>query len=88
MCGTLGTAFTGAMAWLLIPTHGWRYFVVACATPFLITLIFRLFARYESPRFLMISGEKEQAWMVVTKIAQINKTPLPAGMLQKFVISF
>ncbi|CAI9722613.1 vesicle 2-related 7-like [Octopus vulgaris] len=81
MCGTLGTAFTGAMAWLLIPTHGWRYFVVACATPFLITLIFRLFARYESPRFLMISGEKEQAWMVVTKIAQINKTPLPAGKL-------
>ncbi|XP_046573742.1 synaptic vesicle 2-related protein-like [Haliotis rubra] len=78
-CGALGAVAAGGIAWLILPRFGWRWFVGACAVPSIIVFILRFIVRSESPRYLMISGQKEKAMKVLQNIAAQNKTELPEG---------
>ncbi|XP_071100327.1 synaptic vesicle 2-related protein-like [Haliotis cracherodii] len=78
-CGALGAVAAGGFAWLILPRFGWRWFVGACAVPSIIVFILRFIVRTESPRYLMISGQKEKAMKVLKNIATQNKTELPEG---------
>ncbi|XP_050409288.2 uncharacterized protein LOC126824156 [Patella vulgata] len=74
--GALGAILTGGLAWLIIPTWGWRWFVGASAIPSIIIFFLRLFIRYESPRYLFSSGKKQEGMKVLKIIAAKNKTNL------------
>lgn len=74
-----GSCLACGLAWWLIPTYpiyGWRYYIVACATPALVVAIFRLVFYVESPRYFTARGKFEQAWRVFSIIAVINRKRL------------
>ena len=70
-----GACLACGLAWWLIPTypiHGWRYYIIACATPAVIVAIFRLVFYVESPRYLTANSKLEEAWKVFKTIAAVN----------------
>ena len=73
MSGSLGVAYTSAVAWLLIPHHHWRLFIGACAVPMFVIFLVRLLVSVESPRFLLSKGKYDEAIKILTKIATQNK---------------
>lgn len=79
LCGAFGALCTAGFAWALLPKYGWRVFVGACAGPCCIVLLYRLWFKYESPRYLYISGHKEKGISVLKEIARQNCTCLPEG---------
>ncbi|KAL4225723.1 hypothetical protein ACF0H5_016412 [Mactra antiquata] len=79
LCGALGALSTAGFAWALLPRYGWRVFVGACAAPSCIILLYRLWCNYESPRYLYISGKKEEGKSLLVDIARQNGTKLPEG---------
>ncbi|KAH3884119.1 synaptic vesicle 2-related protein-like [Dreissena polymorpha] len=79
LCGALGAVYTSAMAWVLLKPHGWRWFVVACTGPACLVFVYRLWFRYESPRFLYVSGRHEEGMHVLEEIARQNNVILPPG---------
>ena len=76
-----GNIWSTALAWALIPTYGWRPYVVACALPLLPVMVARFFVE-ESPRYLLVSGRPEAAAKVILDIARGNGT-VPAFYAQQ-----
>ncbi|XP_028401281.1 solute carrier family 22 member 16-like isoform X2 [Dendronephthya gigantea] len=69
----------------LIPA--WRMFLLATAV-IAIPVLFIYWLVPESPRWLLLNGKKEEAKKVLTKVAKMNKRPLPDDLvLQKPVIT-
>ena len=79
-CGALGAVYTAGMAWLMIGRYSWRWFVGMCAVPSVITVVYRFFVNYESPRYLFVSGQKEKALDILAEIVRQNGESLPKGM--------
>jgi hypothetical protein len=50
------------------------------ALPFLLLLVFYP-ALPESPRYLMVKGDKQGAWKVLEQVARVNGAVLPSGSL-------
>lgn len=67
----LGQILTTAIAWLTIPHHGWRVFLLACAAPSFLTAFLRPFIP-ESPRHLLVHGYEKEAREVLRQIAELN----------------
>ena len=70
-----GYCAASGLAWWLIPTYednGWRYFIIAMATPSLVTACFRLMFYFQSPRFLLAKGRYDQAWRTLSIMAKMN----------------
>lgn len=67
----LGQLYTTLAAWVLIPSLGWRAFVVACALPPLLAAFMRPLIP-ESPRWLLMKGRQEEATAVLRLIAETN----------------
>ena len=67
--------------------HGWRYFVVLCAVPCLLSTIIGTYYVPESPRWLLTVGKADQAMEILRKGAITNKldpyTIFPEGMMLK-----
>ncbi|GMH17539.1 hypothetical protein Nepgr_019380 [Nepenthes gracilis] len=77
---TVGTIIEASLAWIVMPSLGWRWLLALSAIPTTFLLIF--YAKTpESPRYLCMKGKLNDALEVLEKIAIINQTNLPSGIL-------
>ncbi len=76
----LGTIAAAGLAWLVVPRLGWRWLLGLSALPGFIIFFIRRHVP-ESPRYLLVSGKKDQARDVLAHIARQNGTDLPEGEL-------
>lgn len=76
--GTVGTSF---LAWLVLPTLGWRWMLVFAAIPFaMLAAVFPSLP--ESVRFLLITGRDQEANNVLKKLALTNnQVPLQGNVV-------
>src|ERR671915_2397404 len=65
----VGTITAAALAWLLVPTFGWRPLLASSAVAGLLVLWVRR-SIPESPRYLAISGKNEEAREILAGIAR------------------
>ena len=72
----LGTVAAAGLAWLIVPTLGWRWLLGISALPGLIIFFIRRDIP-ESPRYLMIKGQPEKAREVLARVAKENGTSMP-----------
>jgi putative MFS transporter len=70
----VGTLAAAGLAWILVPTLGWRYLLATSA----VAAVFVLWVRTrvpESPRWLMTQGREQEARAVLNQIAAANGSP-------------
>ncbi|GAV90480.1 Sugar_tr domain-containing protein/MFS_1 domain-containing protein [Cephalotus follicularis] len=77
---TIGTIFEALVAWIIMPTLGWRWLLALSAIPSSLLLLF-YGVTPESPRYLCLKGRKNDAVSVLETIARLNGTKLPSGIL-------
>ncbi|KAK4396644.1 Organic cation/carnitine transporter 7 [Sesamum angolense] len=77
---TVGTIFEAGLAWIIMPSFGWRWLVALSSGPSFIVLLLYCLAP-ESPRFLCMKGRTNEAYNILRKAALLNGTALPAGKL-------
>lgn len=77
---TLGTILEASLAWFVMPTLGWRWLLALSALPSSLLLIFYSVAP-ESPRYLCLKGRTTEAITILEKVARLNGTKLPSGIL-------
>jgi len=76
----LGTIVAAGLAWLVVPRLGWRWLLGLSALPGLIIFFIRRYVP-ESPRYLLVSGQKAKAMEILKQVARENKRTLPEGEL-------
>ncbi|KAL0338815.1 UNVERIFIED_CONTAM: Organic cation/carnitine transporter 7 [Sesamum angustifolium] len=76
----LGELFEASIAWIVMPTLGWRWLLALSALPALLVVIFSVFVP-ESPRYLFAEGRTNEAFGILKKVALMNRKTLPAGIL-------
>ena len=79
---TFGAMMEVLLALVLIDSLGWRWWLFASATPLLIFFLAAYYTMPESPRYLLASGNKQEAQKTIEKIAIENKVELPKGTLR------
>jgi putative MFS transporter len=72
----LGAVLAAGLAWLVVPNLGWRWLLAISALPGLLILFIRRLVP-ESPRYLMVRGQTEQAAEVLRQVARENGRSLP-----------
>ncbi|CAO2824577.1 unnamed protein product [Amaranthus hypochondriacus] len=77
---TIGTLLEASLAWIIMPSLGWRWLLGFSAVPSAVLLIFYRSAP-ESPRYLCRTGRTDEALRILEWIAQMNKAELPSGNL-------
>ncbi|XP_059641971.1 organic cation/carnitine transporter 7 [Cornus florida] len=77
---TLGTILEASLAWFVMPTLGWRWLLALSAFPSSLLLLFYGLTP-ESPRYLCMKGRTDDALNVLEKVARMNRTKLPPGIL-------
>jgi MFS transporter, putative metabolite:H+ symporter len=70
----VGTLAAAGLAWLLVPTLGWRYLMATSAVAGLFVLWVRMRVP-ESPRWLMTKGREAEAREVLNTVAETNGAP-------------
>jgi len=65
---------------LVMPRLGWRWLLAFSSVPSSLLLLFYRWTS-ESPRYLILQGRKAEALAILEKIARMNKTQLPPGVL-------
>ncbi len=77
----LGSVLAAGLAWLIVPTLGWRWLL---GVPAVAAVVIFFFRRYipESPRYLMVKGRKDEALAVLRQVAHKNGRTLPSFTLQ------
>ncbi|KAL0719565.1 hypothetical protein Bca4012_068889 [Brassica carinata] len=78
---TVGTVFEASLAWLIMPSLGWRWLLALSSVPSSLLLLFYRWTP-ESPRYLILQGRKAEAQSILENIARMNRTPLPKGVLR------
>ncbi|KAL0410344.1 UNVERIFIED_CONTAM: Pentatricopeptide repeat-containing protein, mitochondrial [Sesamum latifolium] len=76
----LGELFEASLAWIIMPSLGWRWLLGLSALPALLVVIFSVFVP-ESPRYLFAEGRINEAFDILKKVALMNRKKLPAGIL-------
>lgn len=77
---TFGTIFEASLAWIIMPRLGWRWLLALSSVPcFILLLLYGLTP--ESPRYLCMKGRTNDARNVLAKLAQLNQSNLPPGIL-------
>lgn len=76
---TVGTILEASLAWLVMPSLGWRWLLVLSAVPSSFLLVFYS-KTPESPRYLCLRGRTDDALHILQKIAIVNQTELPSGI--------
>lgn len=77
---TFGTIFEASLAWIVMPRMSWRWLLAFSSLPSIALLLFYHLAP-ESPRYLCMKGRISDAHKILEKIALLNQTKLPTGML-------
>ncbi|KAG8376294.1 hypothetical protein BUALT_Bualt09G0048300 [Buddleja alternifolia] len=77
---SIGTILEASLAWIVMPRYGWRWLLILSSLPCLAAFIL-YFLTIESPRYLYTTGRITDAQNVLKKMAAINKTQLPSGIL-------
>ncbi|XP_077222479.1 major facilitator superfamily protein [Tasmannia lanceolata] len=77
---TIGTILEASLAWIVMPTMGWRWLLALSSLPALVLLLFYHVVP-ESPRYLCTKGRTTDAIHVLEKIAKVNRRSLPPGLL-------
>ncbi|KAF5201817.1 organic cation/carnitine transporter [Thalictrum thalictroides] len=77
---TVGTILEASLAWIVMPTLGWRWLLALSALPSFILLLFFSFAP-ESPRYLCLNGRTTEALAILKTIARLNRVELRSGKL-------
>jgi putative MFS transporter len=72
----LGTVIAAGLAWLLVPSFGWRPLLATSAVAAALVLWIRR-SIPESPRYLAISGKSDEAREILARIATENGRPAP-----------
>src|SRR5215216_7342503 len=72
----VGTILAAGLAWLIVPSFGWRPFLASSAVAALLVLWIRRSVP-ESPRYLAISGSADEAKEILTRVATANDRPGP-----------
>ncbi|PWA82144.1 organic cation/carnitine transporter 7 [Artemisia annua] len=79
-CCSIGTCLEALLAWLIVPTFGWRVLFGVSSLPSLLVLVFYKFVP-ESPIYLYSKGKLEDAIKVLMEGATLNGKALPEGSL-------
>jgi hypothetical protein len=69
---SIGATFVVAMAWLVLPSWGWRQLVLFTTLPVLVSLVLSFFYLPESPRWLLCQGRGTEARQVLIEAVQVN----------------
>ncbi|CAN1143867.1 Organic cation/carnitine transporter 7 [Linum perenne] len=77
---TIGAILEVGLAWIVMPTLGWQWLVGLSAIPSFILLMFYYWTP-ESPRYLCLKGRKDEALLIMEKVAKCNNKSLPPGIL-------
>ncbi|GFS36498.1 major facilitator superfamily protein [Actinidia rufa] len=77
---SVGTVFEAALAWIVMPSLGWRWLLALSSLPCFALLLLYGFIP-ETPRYLCMKGRTSEAHTVLEKIASLNRTKLPPGIL-------
>lgn len=77
----LGVIAAAGLAWLIVPNFGWRALLAVSAIPGMIIFFIRR-SIPESPRYLLVKGQTEQAREVLALVAKENGRELPDLPLQ------
>ncbi|KAL0903329.1 hypothetical protein M5K25_027700 [Dendrobium thyrsiflorum] len=77
---SIGTILEASLAWVVMPTLGWRWLLGLSSLPSFLLLIFYSITP-ESPRYLCMKGRKSEAKHVLESIARMNQKVLPSGEL-------
>eukprot|EP01130_Rhizamoeba_saxonica_P018622 TRINITY_DN9385_c0_g1_i1.p1 TRINITY_DN9385_c0_g1~~TRINITY_DN9385_c0_g1_i1.p1 ORF type:complete len:314 (+),score=55.86 TRINITY_DN9385_c0_g1_i1:59-1000(+) len=72
----LGGILEAALAWIILPTLGWRWLLVFTASPLIFAFILVPFA-YPSPRHLLLIKKDQESLDVLKKVARFNGKELP-----------
>lgn len=76
----LGTIIAAGLAWILVPSYGWRPLLATSAVAAVLVLWIRSKIP-ESPRYLAISGKADEAREILADVARENGRPAPEGEL-------
>ncbi|CAN6444894.1 unnamed protein product [Victoria cruziana] len=77
---TFGTILEASLAWIFMPTFGWKWLLALSSLPSLVLLLFYVVVP-ESPRYLCMRGRASDSLKILEKIAVVNKKKLPSGTL-------
>src|SRR5918993_681280 len=72
----VGTIMAAGLAWLIVPSFGWRPLLATSALAAILVLWIRSTIP-ESPRYLAISGKRDEAREILAGIARTNGRPEP-----------
>jgi MFS family permease len=78
---TVGSMFVAGMAWLVLPSLGWRALAFTCALPVILVSTFSYFCLPESPRWLLSKNREHDANRVICESAAVNNINLPEFLL-------
>ncbi|XWS28192.1 hypothetical protein CRYUN_Cryun25bG0044500 [Craigia yunnanensis] len=77
---TFGSIFEASLAWIVMPRLNWRWLLAFSSVPsFALLLLYGVAP--ESPRYLCMKGSTSDALQILEKIASVNQTKLPPGIL-------
>lgn len=82
LCGALGAVLVAALAWGLLESLGWRWFLATCSAPAWLVLVMAVCVLQETPRFLFASGQVEKGMKVLRDMAKQNKGCFVDGEIQ------
>ncbi|RDD44803.1 Synaptic vesicle 2-related protein [Trichoplax sp. H2] len=69
---SIGASFEVILAFIVMPTLGWRYLVAFSSLPCLVfCFLYKIIP--ESPRYLLISGQRSEAMSVLHNVATANR---------------
>ncbi|KAL8457327.1 hypothetical protein ACS0TY_035249 [Phlomoides rotata] len=77
---TLGSILEAALAWIVMPSYGWRWLIALSSVPsFIVFLLYGLAP--ESPRYLCMKRRTNEARKILEKAASLNGTALQTGRI-------